>query len=98
MGNELQAESKFDDDEEGLEQFKTLKFEYDRNKGRMDAQDMMSLFFVAKGEEKDDVAQEEVFTQLQEEYAEKMKEATESKRSDSDDLKLYRCTFPEARH
>jgi hypothetical protein len=90
MGNEMQAESKYDDDEKGFEQFKTLKFEYDRQKGKMDAQDMMSLFFVKNGEEKDDATQEGVFDKLRQEYADKMTAATESKRSDSEDRQLYR--------
>ncbi len=89
MGNECQAEGKYDDDDGGFEQFKALQFEYERQKGRMCAQDMMSHFFVAKGEEKDEAGQEEVFNRLKQEYSEQLA-SNECKRTESADMELFR--------
>ena len=91
MGNECQAEGKYDGDDDGFEQFKALQFEYERQKGRMCAQDMMGHFFVVKGEEKDEAGQEDVFRRLKQEYSEQLQASKECTRTDSEDMELYRC-------
>ena len=98
MGNTTtQAEGKYDGDDDGFEQFKALQFEYERQKGRMCAQDMMSHFFVAKGEEKDEAGQEDVFRRLKQEYTEQLQASKECTRTESEDMELYRCCVLPAR-